>query len=497
MKTTIVILLTVALTTSAFAATWFVAPDGTGDTATIQAAIDLAAPGDIIELADGVFTGPGNRDLDYLGKPITVRSQGGDASACIIDCEGSSDDPHRGVWFHTAETADARLENLTITGGDMEAEAPLPGGVGGAILISHDAAPTLTGVVLRENRAMSGGAMGIWSAAPTIENCQFLDNHGWWGSGGAVALYYAVIPTPIVDCVFRRNASIQAGGGISSAQSEFALERCIFEENTLTNGSGGGLECYSETVCQVTDCTFVRNSSGHGGGTAIKWNSEVVIRRCTFSENSASNSSGVYVDDSEVRLAQSILAFGQGASVELGNSGTLTVECCDIYGNEGGDWVDDIADQADQAHNRSVDPLFCGDAQPDQPYSLQSASTCAPGVYPCIQIGAWPVGCTVMAVNEATPDAGMLTLHGAVPSPFNPRTSITFSLKQSGPVELAIYDARGRRITVLTDGVQPVGSTTVSWDGRDQAGRDVPSGTYLVVARSGSEMDVSKAVLIR
>jgi len=59
----------------AHAATIVVAPDGSGDRPTIQAAIDVAAPGDVIELQDGVFTGAGNRDMDFHGR-VTCKIQG-------------------------------------------------------------------------------------------------------------------------------------------------------------------------------------------------------------------------------------------------------------------------------------------------------------------------------------------------------------------------------------------------------------------------------------
>jgi pectin methylesterase-like acyl-CoA thioesterase len=52
--------LALALAGAASAATYVILPDGSGDYATIQAAIDAAAPGDVIELADGIFSGPGN-----------------------------------------------------------------------------------------------------------------------------------------------------------------------------------------------------------------------------------------------------------------------------------------------------------------------------------------------------------------------------------------------------------------------------------------------------
>ncbi|NIO84487.1 MAG: hypothetical protein GTN53_28595, partial [Candidatus Aminicenantes bacterium] len=53
--------------------TIIVRADGTGDYPTIQAAINAAATGDIIELQTGTYTGNGNRDIDFLGKVITVR----------------------------------------------------------------------------------------------------------------------------------------------------------------------------------------------------------------------------------------------------------------------------------------------------------------------------------------------------------------------------------------------------------------------------------------
>src|SRR5262245_63632803 len=80
---------------AASGATFVVAPDASGAFATIQAAIDAAASGDVIELLDGTFHGPGNRDLDPGGKAIVVRSQSGTAAACLIACGGSSMEPHR------------------------------------------------------------------------------------------------------------------------------------------------------------------------------------------------------------------------------------------------------------------------------------------------------------------------------------------------------------------------------------------------------------------
>lgn len=54
---------------------------------TIQAAINAAADGDTVMVADGVYTGDGNRNIDFKGKAITVMSENGPEN-CIIDCQG-------------------------------------------------------------------------------------------------------------------------------------------------------------------------------------------------------------------------------------------------------------------------------------------------------------------------------------------------------------------------------------------------------------------------
>ncbi|NIO29717.1 MAG: hypothetical protein GTO29_14320 [Candidatus Latescibacteria bacterium] len=83
-------------TIAAHAAEWLVKPDGSGDAPTIQAAIDSASNGDVILLANGVFTGDGNRNIFIIRKNITIESQSAEPESCIIDCEGSGEDQRYG-----------------------------------------------------------------------------------------------------------------------------------------------------------------------------------------------------------------------------------------------------------------------------------------------------------------------------------------------------------------------------------------------------------------
>lgn len=77
-------------------------------------------------------------------------------------------------------------------------------------------------------------------------------------------------------------------------------------------------------------------------------------------------------------------------------------------------------------------------------------------------------------------DAGIAVnrLYQNHPNPFNPRTTITFSLAQAGPTELVIYDVSGRKVRTLFDGHKDAGTHSLVWDGRDDAGNPVASGVF-------------------
>ncbi len=107
----------------------------------------------------------------------------------------------------------------------------------------------------------------------------------------------------------------------------------------------------------------------------------------------------------------------------------------------------------------------------------------------------------VQAVMDDTTPVGdaprAFALLEAVPNPFNPQTTVRFTLPAAGSVSLRIYDVQGRLVRTLVDGVRPSGLNEVRWDGRDWNGRAAASGTYLVRLRSGDEFGVQSVVLVR
>lgn len=89
-------------------------------------------------------------------------------------------------------------------------------------------------------------------------------------------------------------------------------------------------------------------------------------------------------------------------------------------------------------------------------------------------------------------------LHGTYPNPFNPATSIVFSIEKDGPVTVAVYDIAGRRIKTLIDGkMTEAGRHTISWDGLDNNGRRVSSGVYFCRFLSGETASSTKMILLR
>jgi hypothetical protein len=77
----------------------------------------------------------------------------------------------------------------------------------------------------------------------------------------------------------------------------------------------------------------------------------------------------------------------------------------------------------------------------------------------------------------------------AHPNPFNPQTSVSFTLERAEWVEIGVYDLTGRQVTVLADRAFTAGAHSISWDGRDMQGGGVPAGTYVcrLITKWGTE----------
>lgn len=338
--------------------------NGTGAYPTIQAAIDAAAPGTIIELADGIYRGSGNRDLDFRGKPITVRSESGDPEACIIDCGGSEAEPHMGLYFHSNEGEESILAGVTIRNG----YAQLGGGIR-----CQNSAPTISNCILTENYAITtGGGICLHETSnATIEHCRFLDNTAGTTGGGASSSYSWPVFT---YCTFSGNYAEISGGAIKASRGTPPFgpwpNRKDIEDAQMTPEF--------VHVPRFINCTIVDNTAGKDGGAFV------------FIFQSAD-------------IENTVVAYNKGEPLIKRNGFSFpALRHCNLYGNEGRDWSGSIGNQRGINGNFSKPPLFCDHA------ALAGNSPCAPANSPMGSlIGAWPVGCADMSPPES-PDADPL-----------------------------------------------------------------------------------------
>ncbi len=110
--------------------------------------------------------------------------------------------------------------------------------------------------------------------------------------------------------------------------------------------------------------------------------------------------------------------------------------------------------------------------------------------------GPFVADCALLDASEV-PDARSLRLGQNRPNPFNPRTTIAFSLDHAGDVRLDVLDLVGRRVRRLTESRYSAGEWHVTWDGRDDRGLEVPSGVYVYRLTSDGRVLARKMMLLK
>jgi predicted outer membrane repeat protein len=319
-----------------------VCPDGSADFETIQPAIDNACNGDIVELCDAVYSGPGNVNLDFHGKAITVRSQSGDPEACVIACVGPQL-LERGFYFHSGEGYGSVVERIKITNGF----AGVFPASGGAIFCSN-------------------------ASSPCIRNCVIAGNGTGFAYGGGIACSDGSSPT---------------------------IETCVISGNSAAI-DGGGIHCFGGSAPTIEACVISGNSADTDGGGIYADDADVPVLHCTVSGNRAGNDGGGLYGPC---LPKWSIVWGNcadsGAGDQwYGNGHDLPVNCCNDlgYGLDGFGGITTCGLGVDF----SYEPMFC-DPEPCEnapttggDYHLCFESPCTAEAYPeCGLIGALDVDC--------------------------------------------------------------------------------------------------------
>lgn len=414
-----------------------IAPEGSGIYQDIAHALSAAHAGDTLRLADGVYTGAGNRN-NPIGGAITILSRSGDPEQCVIEIEGAG----RAFLIYAFPGTDVRVEGITIRGGDPGSlpQEMLPG-YGGGVAV----------------KVLSPGGIA------RFDRCVFEGNRAEVGGGA----FFQQASGVFTECVFRANIATDGAGvycGYCNGAQRVDFARSLFHENDYpypqVGGYGAGVY-YSHSRGAVSNCTFAGNRAWFGAGALIS-------------------------TDSAVDVDGSIFAFsteGQGLGVF---NGSFTIARTDIYGNAGGDWVGAIAGEVGSDCNFSADPLFC-DA-PAGDFTLREDSPCLPeNSGGCGWIGALPLGC---AAPTSFVEEGAAAGGGAedaaprlevLPNPAGAAAEARFRVIAPGAARVTLHDAAGRRVASLFEREVDAGLHRIEISTRlDESGRPLPPGIYFV-----------------
>jgi len=472
-------------------------PSGEPD---LAAALALAQPGDTVQLAPGTYY---EHDL-ILPPGITLVGLGDGPESVVLDAG------HAGrILLCEGLEQTSTLRNLTFLNGRAEGSNSYDRS-GGAILCSNSTLSIVDCNFIMNEADSHGGALRCNNSSPTLVRCTFVGNQAG-GGGGAIDASYNSSPL-LQDCTLRNN-SAEWGGGLSCrADSSPQLEDCHFDGNSAAGdvGLGGAVLADTESRPDFFEVTFSENTARYGGALIALTASETNLTHCTVVSNTSSEAGGgIYLQDASPQITATLINFNSGTGLSTAGAADPVIHCTNIFGNDNGDWVGDIADQTDLTGNLSVDPFFITQERfnefqyhlaADSPLVLTESECGLLGAKPATNI---PLGTDPPPEPETDPDplpGPVRTDLGDVtawPNPFNPQTAIHFDLGEPQRVRVEIYNLQGARLRVLADGPLASGPHSLTWDGTDAAGRSLGSGTFLFVVVGQVDRQVRKVTLLK
>jgi len=373
------------LLSTAHAATWMVASDGTGDFETIQDAIDAASDGDEIQLAAEVFHEPFNfsgKSLDIVGQSIeeTIIDGLGEHEIMIQAVDGE----HIGIFqlgLTNAFNQGLVVDGATVRLHDVNFSGLGSGETYGGALAANNADITIADSLFMMNYGYDGG--GIHATGTTslyIENTLFEGNHGngytprvveeifdeetgdllssetlvheHQGRGGAIH-FSGNGSLTISGSQFVENDARWGGGGIAirTLDGLATISDCVFESNQATNGSGGGIQMWmdgSDTYEMVEfaeifgtlimeNTEFYGNKARSGGALYMEGDYSAPLRAevsgSTFDANETNNDGGaIYM----TRMYDEFIFTDSSLSLnEASNGGAIAVQTQLLFSGSG------------------------------------------------------------------------------------------------------------------------------------------------------------------
>ncbi|MDP8201442.1 MAG: right-handed parallel beta-helix repeat-containing protein [Candidatus Tenebribacter burtonii] len=396
--------------------------------------------------------------------------------------------------------------------------------------------PVINGNTINNNHAVNyGGGILSGSSSPLITNNYIMyntsdDNGGGFKVGGSDYC------TPIIsnNVVCYNYSDYDGGAGMIGGEDSNTLVINNIFSNNVAYYNAGGLKCsgYSNTTLinnLITDNTS--SNYGDGGGIQFAYYASSQLVNNTICDNIADDGGGISIGCYSTGISMINCIIGGNTADDEGDQVYLydpdtdpSFEYNDIEGGDvafGGSWHGYIYE-----NNIDEDPLFVGTGT--DPYSLLEDSPCIDAGIPdttglnlplwdifgnyriwdgngngiaVIDMGAYEYGAPpyVDVEDNIIVQTSEIFLQQNFPNPFNPSTTISFSVTQNSDfVLLEIYNIKGQKVKKLVSDQLSVGQHSIEWNGNDNTNKPVSSGVYFYKLNvNGKTLDVKKCLLLK
>jgi len=400
---------------------------------------------------------------------------------------------------------------------------------GGAIDLSYDCTATALRTIFENNRAAWGGAISARTGSSClIEHCDFIGNSTLPPQelGGAFFADHAARVT-FRHCLLTGNSARQ-GGAARLADAVSGFGNCTIDRNTAwEDGAGfmvrGGSLVLDHSIVSFNDGEAVSMDSGNvwvsssdiHGNSGGDWSGPLADM---LDQSGNFDADPAYCNTENYRIAADSPCAG---NENRGLVGAREVGC-DLVS------VDLLAFDAEVVGSRVAIAWTIGNTNlhlfrltgraPEdtslpawtihhEPAPRQGGFVAsdkpAPAAFPVLyrlesrtDSGEWFILGEEL-VDRPQAAANDLTIQSVFPNPFNPRVTISLSLKRDASVRVSIFDITGRRVRTLHHGVLDAGCHDMVWSGKDDHGHALPTGTYLLRIEGDGLVETRKLLLVK
>ena len=457
-----------------------------------------------IHLAPGIYSPSLNNQKYPLNIKHGVKYMGISSEETILDAEEQT--PFIRFFSQEDLYVSLNLQNLTLRNGNK-----FPVSSAGAIYVYYQADLNLNNIVIENCFGEFVSAIFCNDGFYDFNNVIVKNNSG--GTAISLAANYQN-QNPILDVTIKNSSIIQnnipgadEGGGGMSLHGHFNIPGDYNAK--LIN-------------CEISGNhdNFFNPQTGLGGSAGLRIGHNLIadVINCTFGDNTLSHNTGcvITVNDAELNMYNSILYNNDGYSFNLWENALVNISHSLIEGGDGNvNYYYPLAVVNWLEGNLDEDPLWQNSGE--FPYSLSAGSPCIdtgtldlpPGIElpeydlagnprifgETIDMGAYEwqgVGVENNKLHPATAGYKMIN-H---PNPFNPTTTISFSLPKEEEIELSIYNIKGQKVKTLYSGISEEGKHLVIWNGIDSNGKTVSSGIYFYKLNVNGKIEVVKKCLL-